>query len=60
MKNFVHPGGNYIIESLNGKDMARYLYGNQGLEFGFVPGYNHSVQALESLKSREIGEINDD
>lgn len=28
LKHFVHPGGNYLIENLQGQDMARYLYGN--------------------------------
>ena len=32
MNDFYHPGGNYIISNVLGREISRFLYGAYGLE----------------------------
>lgn len=32
MNDFIHPGGNYLIEKVNGRDVDCFLFGGYALE----------------------------
>lgn len=55
--NFFHPGGNFIIEAVRGREVGRFLYGAYGLES--MPGteHKHSKKAFEVLARSYIGPI---
>jgi cytochrome b involved in lipid metabolism len=47
--NFLHPGGNYIIEKVLGEEISRYIHGSYGLENTLLPAYAHSIYASKLL-----------
>ena len=54
---FFHPGGNFIIEAVRGREVGRFLYGAYGAES--IPGteHKHSKRAFEVLARSYIGTI---
>lgn len=57
ISGFKHPGGNYIIEQIKGREIGRFFYGISGLENLTLPAHKHSLYALNFLNSRLIGKI---
>ncbi len=55
--NLLHPGGNYIIQKLQGEEISRYIHGAYGLESTKLPAYTHTVFAHKLLEQHYIGEI---
>lgn len=49
MKDFVHPGGNYILNFCNGREIERFFFGGYALEGDKRSQYNHSLIAEKYL-----------
>ncbi len=48
--NCVHPGGQFILEAINGRDIGCYFYGGYALESsGFQP-HDHTSFAMSYLE----------
>lgn len=56
----IHPGGNYLLKNINGKDIDRYLFGGYNYELSKRPSHNHSVLAYLWLENNIIGSLYDD
>ncbi|EAS06748.2 DOMON domain protein (macronuclear) [Tetrahymena thermophila SB210] len=57
ISNFVHPGGQFIINEIIGKEIGRYMIGAFPLEgYNFKP-HNHSFAAIKLLKENKIGSL---
>ncbi|EAR87476.1 cytochrome b5-like heme/steroid-binding domain protein (macronuclear) [Tetrahymena thermophila SB210] len=57
IKNMYHPGGNFIIKKMKGREIGRFMYGAFGLETSNMAGYEHSKYAYDMLEQYYIGEI---
>ena len=53
-----HPGGNYILQEVWGKEISRYFYGAHALETTKEIPHKHSTYALSRLQTMVIGHIN--
>ena len=49
LTNFVHPGGDFLIEQCIGRDVTRFLIGAYSLESTKFQPYNHSENAYSLL-----------
>jgi len=47
--DFHHPGGNYLITKIVGRQIGRFLFGNYSLEEINHEGYMHSKKAYQIL-----------
>ena len=60
ISEFVHPGGQYIMQKIYGREVGRFMYGSYHLEeFGTLPAYTHSHEAFAILESFKFGKIID-
>ncbi len=60
MTNCIHPGGQFILEAVNGRDIGCYFYGGYALESsGFKP-YDHTAFAMSYLEKNFIGTIHNE
>ncbi|KAL4435822.1 hypothetical protein ABPG74_015790 [Tetrahymena malaccensis] len=58
ISDLVHPGGQFIIKEVIGKEIGRYMLGALPLEgYTFKP-YAHSSAAINLLKKNKIGDLN--
>jgi len=58
IKNFDHPGGNFILNEINGQEISRYIYGAYGLLY--PPNFTqhaHTKHALQIMEKNFIGTI---
>ncbi len=58
--HFSHPGGQYIVNQIYGRDIGRFIFGCYSLEnYGFLSldSWVHSVEAMAVMESFNIGEI---
>lgn len=55
ISDFAHPGGRFIIESLKGKELGRYIYGGYSLSSELFAPHKHSEFAINYLETRYIG-----
>jgi cytochrome b involved in lipid metabolism len=55
VSRLLHPGGNSIIEKVQGEEISRYLHGAYGLESTLLPAHSHSVYAYKLLDEHYIG-----
>jgi len=75
LKDFTHPGGNFILKQMHGKlfsllnsnlfflgrEVGRFIYGVTGLEsFTGNSQHVHSKQALKVVRKNFIGTINNE
>jgi len=51
----MHPGGNYIITKINGREIDRCFFGGYALEGDRRAGHLHSVFAEKYLLENTIG-----
>lgn len=56
-EDFVHPGGEWLHNEVLFRDVTRYLIGNTGLESKNNYLWKHSIQAVEDLYQRNIGDL---
>jgi cytochrome b involved in lipid metabolism len=52
---WVHPGGNYILAEVVGREVSRFLHGAYSLETVETLTHTHSIYALNLLNSFYIG-----
>lgn len=52
---FMHPGGNYILSAVNGRDIDRCFFGGYALEGDKRPAYTHSKAAEKYLIENTVG-----
>jgi len=57
LTNWIHPGGNFIIQACVGREVGRYFYGGHALEGTKIKPHKHSAITLSQIKSCYIGEI---
>ena len=57
LSNWVHPGGNFIIEACIGREVGRYFYGNYALEGTTIKPHKHSQLAVSQIKKFYIGDV---
>jgi len=57
LTDWIHPGGNFIIQDCVGKEVGRYFYGNFALEGSRMKPHKHSAVAFAHLTSSYIGEL---
>ena len=57
LSEFLHPGGEYIIEQCNGREVGRFLFGAYCLENLNMDPYKHSIYAINYLEKNFVGEI---
>jgi cytochrome b involved in lipid metabolism len=58
--DFKHPGGQYLMHKIYGRDVSRFLTGSYHLEeYSDLPAYAHSKQAYAILERYKFGEIKD-
>jgi ferredoxin-NADP reductase len=58
IKNFDHPGGNFILNEINGQEISRFIYGAYGLVY--PPNFTqhaHTKHALQIMEKNFIGTI---
>jgi hypothetical protein len=55
--NWIHPGGNFILGQVTGREISRFLHGAYGLESTNMSPYTHSSYALKLLDSFLIGKL---
>ena len=55
-----HPGGQFIIDKIDGHEIDCYFYGGYNLEGMKVKGYNHTIYALSFLEKNYFGSLDDD
>jgi hypothetical protein len=61
INEFFHPGGNFILEAVKGREVGRFIYGAYGLEIIGDSSKNvHSYFALEALDRYFVGRIPSD
>ncbi len=58
LTDWVHPGGNFIIEACIGREVGRYFYGNYSLEGTSRKPHKHSQLAFSQVQKFYIGEVN--
>jgi len=57
-KNFNHPGGNFMMDKIIGREVGRFLYGAYGLEIPEgTKQHSHSILALRVIQDNFIGTI---
>lgn len=47
MNDLLHPGGNFVYESIKGREVGRFLYGSYPLEHVKMPSYTHSPNSIK-------------
>ena len=57
LTDWVHPGGNSIIEACIGREVGRYFYGNYSLEGTSRKPHKHSQLAFSQVQKFYIGEV---
>lgn len=57
LTNFIHPGGNLIIDKVIGREISRYIYGGHKAEKLDIQPHAHSVKALRLLNEFHIGDL---
>lgn len=57
LSEFVHPGGNFIIQNCIGREVGRFFYGAYGLESTNLKPHTHSIIAKAKLAMNYIGTI---
>jgi hypothetical protein len=55
LKGFKHPGGDYIVTKMNGREIDRCFFGGYALEGDKRAGYTHSSVAELDLLGRTMG-----
>ena len=55
MSSFLHPGGNFIIEEVWGREISRFLNGSYALETTLLTKHQHSSFAYNILNNMIIG-----
>ncbi|KAL4471634.1 hypothetical protein ABPG74_008527 [Tetrahymena malaccensis] len=55
-----HPGGQFILKHIKGKEISRYFNGGYGYEGISMPPYRHTLYAHNLLKEFYIGDIKND
>ncbi|EAS06749.3 DOMON domain protein (macronuclear) [Tetrahymena thermophila SB210] len=58
ISDLVHPGGQFIIKEVIGKEVGRYMLGALPLEGHNFQPYAHSSSAFNLLKKNKIGDLN--
>jgi len=58
LTSFDHPGGNFIISSVKGRELGRFMYGAYSLEAMNHKKYHHTTTDMAILNRYYIGEIN--
>ena len=60
LENWAHPGGNFIIQQIIGREVSRFLLGSYPLESHVkTKRWKHSQQAYELIESLTIGMLSD-
>jgi len=49
ISNINHPGGRFIFERINGREVSRFLFGAYPLECTIMPEYKHPDYAIQLL-----------
>jgi NAD(P)H-flavin reductase len=58
LDDFLHPGGNFIVEAVKGREIGRFIYGAYGLEIiGDETKHLHSFLAKKALDEFAVGVI---
>ena len=57
--DFVHPGGQWILNQVRFRDVGRFLYGMVPLESSLNHQWTHSAGAFEILNMNCIGDLSD-
>lgn len=57
MTDFRHPGGNFLLDQLKGREIGRYIYGIYNLETISMNPHYHTIFALNHLQTRLIGTL---
>ena len=57
LEGFFHPGGNFIIEAVRGREVGRFLHGAYPLESLPNTAHKHSKRAFDILAKSYIGKI---
>ncbi|KAL4484234.1 hypothetical protein ABPG72_003518 [Tetrahymena utriculariae] len=55
--DFIHPGGQFIIKEVIGKEIGRYMLGAFSLEGYTFKSHTHSSAAFNLLKQSKIGDL---
>ncbi|KAL4511865.1 hypothetical protein ABPG72_012710 [Tetrahymena utriculariae] len=55
-----HPGGQFILKYIKGKEISRYFNGGYSYEGITMPPYRHTLYAQNFLKEFYIGDIKND
>jgi cytochrome b involved in lipid metabolism len=55
ISDFRHPGGDFLLSQVLGREIGRFLYGIYNLESLPKFGHRHSIYALNALEKRYIG-----
>lgn len=42
LSNYIHPGGNFIIQNVIGREVSRFFYGAYGLESTTIKPHLHT------------------
>lgn len=53
--DFRHPGGDFLLSQVTGREIGRFLYGIYNLESLPKFGHRHSIYATNALEKRFIG-----
>jgi len=56
-KMFIHPGGQWIVKYMMGREVSRYIYGVSPLERANNSAWNHTLSAAKYLSNHTIGSL---
>ena len=57
LSGFIHPGGQWVLETIRKMELSRYIMGSEGVDIRGERPWNHSYLATNLLKTRKIGTI---
>ncbi|KRX10636.1 Tubby C-terminal-like domain [Pseudocohnilembus persalinus] len=57
LKDFSHPGGSYIIQQINGREIDCFIFGGYQLEHLSIPPHLHSNFAEQYFIYNQIGSV---
>ena len=59
LTGFMHPGGQWVLQSIRKHELSRYIMGSEGVNIRGERPWNHSYLATNLLKKSKIGTIFD-
>lgn len=57
ISDFNHPGGQFIMDAIKGREIGRYFYGGSPVEKLDIVPHKHTAFAINYIETRYIGDL---